>query len=75
MRLKKKNAMFGRYPSCDHVNNAIRLITKGELIAAIEQLSQAIIKADGYFHDDIPVVMKGFSNDLNALSNLIKEDY
>ena len=66
--------MFGRYPSCDHVNNAIRLIMKGELISAIEELFQAIIKADGYFHDDIPDAMKGFSNDLNALSRLIKED-
>lgn len=26
MLIKKKNALFGRYPSCDMLNNAIRLI-------------------------------------------------
>lgn len=53
MIMKKKNAVFGRYPCCDMVNNAIRFILEGETDEAIEELWFAIHKAGGYFHDDI----------------------
>lgn len=53
MLTKKKNAVFGRYPCCDLVNNAIRFIIKGDSDNAIEELLQAIWKADGYIHEDI----------------------
>lgn len=53
MRTKKKNAMFGRYPCCDMVNNAIRSIIQGKSDSAIEELLQALYKADGYLHEDI----------------------
>lgn len=50
---KKKNALFGRYPCCDLVNNAIRFILQGKTDAAIDELFFSILKADGYFHEDI----------------------
>ena len=53
MFTKKKNAVFGRYPCCDLVNNAIRFILQGKSDIAIEELLQAIWKADGYLHKDI----------------------
>ena len=53
MSVKKKNALFGRYPCCDMVNNAIRDILNGDTDAAVEELLQAIWKADGYLHKDI----------------------
>lgn len=53
MLTKKKNAMFGRYPCCDLVNNAIRFIIDGKSDCAIEELLQAIWKAGGYLHEDI----------------------
>ena len=53
MFVKKKNAMFGRYPCCDLVNNAIRFIIDGKSDSAIEELLQTIYKADGYLHEDI----------------------
>lgn len=53
MFAKKKNAVFGRYPCCDLVNNAIRFIIDGKSDSAIEELLQAIWKANGYLHEDI----------------------
>lgn len=53
MKTKKKNSVFGRYPCCDLVNNAIRDMINGNTDAAISELYCAIIKADGYFHEDI----------------------
>ncbi len=50
---KKKNAVFGRYPCCDLVNNAIRFIIKGKTDEAVEELIQTIWKSDGYMHEDI----------------------
>ena len=50
---KKKDATSGRYPCCDLVNNAIRFILGGKSDIAIEELLQAIWKADGYLHEDI----------------------
>ena len=48
---KKKNAIFGRYPCCDMVNNAIRFILEGKNDAAIEELLQVIWKSDGYLYE------------------------
>lgn len=50
---KKKNAVFGRYPCCDLVNNAIRFILQGKPDFAIDSLMRAIFTADGYMHTDI----------------------
>ena len=55
MKTKKKNALFGRYPCCDLVNNAIRFILEGDTDEAIEELWFAIHQAGGYVHDDIAV--------------------
>ena len=52
MRTKKKNALFGRYPSCDLLNNALRFLREGKIDSAIDEIIFAIDKANGYFHDD-----------------------
>ena len=58
MIFKKRNALFGRYPCCDLLNNALRFIfrdnelSKNELEAASE-IIVAIHKARGYFHKDL----------------------
>lgn len=52
MNVKKKNALFGRYPSCDLLNNALRFIREGKTNEAIEEIIFAIEKAGGYFHED-----------------------
>ena len=53
MLFKKKNAVFGRYPCCDMINNAIRFILKGQNDEAVEELLQTIWKANGYLHEDL----------------------
>ena len=52
MLSKKKNAIFGRYPSCDMLNNALRFIRQGKTDCAVQEIIFAIEKAGGYFHDD-----------------------
>lgn len=52
MNIKKKNALFGRYPTCDMLNNALRFIRNGKVDRAVEEIIFAIEKAGGYFHDD-----------------------
>ena len=52
MNIKKKNALFGRYPSCDLLNNALRFLRDGNTDEAIEEIIFAIEKAGGYFHED-----------------------
>lgn len=52
MRIKKKNALIGRYPSCDMLNNALRFLRDGKVEDAVTEIIFAIEKADGYFHDD-----------------------
>lgn len=46
---------IGNYPSCDHLNNALRdlLSDNPNIQSAINEITYAIQKADGYFHDDI----------------------
>jgi hypothetical protein len=57
MFFKKKNARFGRYPSCDMLNNAIRFIHDGHTESALMEIIFAIEKADGYFYEDLkPIV-------------------
>ena len=53
MLIKKRNAVFGRYPCCDMENNAIRDILHGDKDSAIEELLQMIWKANGYLHEDL----------------------
>lgn len=50
--MKKKNSLFGRYPSCDMLNNALRFLRNGNIDNAITEIIFAIEKANGYFHDD-----------------------
>ena len=52
MTVKKKNALFGRYPSCDLLNNALRFLREGKTDVAVEEIIFAIEKAGGYFHKD-----------------------
>jgi hypothetical protein len=53
----KRNKLIGKYPSADHINNALRNLlnienpTK-EIDDAIDELIYALLKADGYIHDD-----------------------
>lgn len=58
MKKKNKNAYFGRYPSCDLCNNALRLIINGKPEEAFKEIVHAIEEADGYFHDDLVDVVK-----------------
>lgn len=59
MNTKKKNAFFGRYPSCDQLNNALRFIYNGKIDAACAEIIFAIENANGYFHEDVvPIVEK-----------------
>ena len=59
MITKKRNALFGRYPSCDMLNNALRFIYDGKIDAACSEIVFAIEKAGGYFHEDVvPIVEK-----------------
>lgn len=52
-RVKKKDAVFGRYPCCDLVNNSIRfLLDDKPKEVIIDELLLTIQKAGGYFHDD-----------------------
>lgn len=54
MLYKKKNSRFGRYPSCDMLNNAIRFLLDGkDRNIVIEEIVHAIRKADGYIYDDL----------------------
>lgn len=53
MVTKRKNAIWGRYPCCDLVNNAIRYIINGDSDSAISELVTAITKAGGYVHEDV----------------------
>ena len=58
MKKKNRNARFGRYPSCDLCNNALRFILKGDPDEAFKQIVRAIKEADGYFHDDIAEIVQ-----------------
>ena len=58
MKTKKKNALFGRYPSCDMLNNALRYIYKGQIDNACAEIIFAIEKADGYFHEDVALIVE-----------------
>lgn len=50
---KKRDAVFGRYPCCDYVNNAIRFILDGKTDIAVDELLQAIWKSGGYLYEDL----------------------
>ena len=52
-KVKKKNSKFGRYPSCDLCNNALRFIAEGKIDIAFQEIVYAIHEADGYFHEDV----------------------
>lgn len=56
MFFKKKNVRFGKYPSCDMLNNAIRFLHEGDTEDAMMEIIYAIEKADGYFYEDVKPV-------------------
>ena len=65
MRTKKRNALFGRYPSCDLLNNALRYLLHNngsDWEHAMEEIITAIHKADGYIHADIADEVEAFNN-------------
>lgn len=53
VRIKKENAIFGRYPCCDLLNMALRLLLDGKTELAKDDIIHAIYKADGYFYKDV----------------------
>ena len=57
---KKKNSKFGRYPSCDLLNNAIRFMFEGKYDTALKEVILAIRKADGYYYEDLKPKIKEF---------------
>ena len=64
MRTKKRNALFGRYPSCDMLNNALRFLLRNngpDREHAMEEIIMAIQKADGYIHADIADEVESFN--------------
>lgn len=52
-RIKKANAIFGKYPCCDLLNRALRFILDGKPDLAKDDIVHAIYKADGYFYEDV----------------------
>ena len=58
LRTKKKNARFGRYPSCDLLNSALRYLVDDNKEGAFREIVNAIIKAGGYFYDDVAEEIK-----------------
>ena len=63
MKTKKKNAIFGKYPSCDLLNNALRFIRDGKADAVAAEIVFAIEKANGYFHEDLVPFVEKTRND------------
>lgn len=53
VRIKKANAIFGRYPCCDLLNWALRFLLDGKPDLAKSVIVHAICKADGYFYKDV----------------------
>lgn len=53
VRIKKSNAIFGRYPCCDLLNQALRFILDGKSDLAKDDIVYAIYKAGGYFYKDV----------------------
>lgn len=53
VRIKKENAIFGRYPCCDLLNRALRFLLDGKTELAKDDIIHAIYKADGYFYKDV----------------------
>ena len=53
VRIKKQNAIFGRYPCCDLLNRALRFLLDGNVELAKDDIVHAICKADGYFYQDV----------------------
>ena len=52
-RIKKANAIFGRYPCCDLLNQALRFLLDGKPDLAKDEIVHAICKASGYFYEDV----------------------
>ena len=56
---------FGKYPSNDYINNAIRLLWNNKNRDAIEELLRAVKKADGNIFDDVKEKIKAKYTDFN----------
>ena len=57
---RKINKNLGVYPSCDLLNNALRILLNNpeEYKRAIKEIKLAIEKAGGYFHEDVEKKLK-----------------
>ena len=57
LKIKKQNARFGRYPSNNMLNNALRYLLREDvdIEGAIQEIVYAIEKADGYITNDVEV--------------------
>ena len=69
MIIKNRNSIFGGYPCCDMINNAIRFIIDGKTDEAIEELYQSILKANGYIHEDLADKIKDASDKVRKRRN------
>ena len=51
----RKHPQLGKYPACDHLNVALRMLLKKpeENRVAIEEICYAIQNAGGYFYDSV----------------------
>lgn len=60
LRKKKISNRLGAYPSCDLLNNALRILLNNpdKYDRAIKEIELAIEKAGGYFHEDIAKELK-----------------
>lgn len=59
-RKKKISNRLGAYPSCDLLNNALRILINNpdKYDHAIKEIKLAIEKAGGYFHKDVENKLK-----------------
>lgn len=57
---RKINKNLGVYPSCDLLNNALRILLNNpdEYKHAIKEIKLAIEKVGGYFHKDVEERLK-----------------
>ena len=63
MRVKKADAIFGRYPCCDLLNRALWFLLEGKIDVAIDDIVLAIGKADGYLYEYVKEKLEERNND------------
>ena len=55
-----KNPRFSRYPACDHLNGALQFLLQDPdcNYVAIEEILNAILKANGYLYESLKPGLK-----------------